>query len=112
MFAADKLLSDGRERRAQTLSLYQARFAEGGRTPGAAAALRDLRLFTAGRRRASAVRQGGARGHPLVGPARGFPHRSAWSGQSTAGEECRHRAGGSEGWFLSQAAARQRNTRG
>ena len=47
-----------------------------GRGPAAAeTALRDLRLLATGRGRAPALRQSGARGPALVGPAAGFPHR-------------------------------------
>ena len=77
-------------------------------TAAAAAALRDLRLFAARRRRASALRQGRARRHPLVGPAAGFPHRGARPGEGAAGQERRDRAGRRQGRLLAQAAAARR----
>src|SRR5690242_21352976 len=45
------------------------------RVAGAAALVRDLRLQPAHGRHPSPRRAGGARRHPLVRPARGFPHR-------------------------------------
>ena len=71
----------------------------------AAPALRDLRLFAARRGRASALRQGRARRHPLVRPAAGFPHRGARPGQGAAGQERRHRAGRRQGRLRAEAAA-------
>ena len=71
----------------------------------AAAALRDLRLFAPRRRRASALRQGGARRPALVRPAAGFPHRGAGPRQGAAGQERRHRAGGRQGRLRAQAPA-------
>ncbi len=78
------------------------------RAAAAAAALRDFRLFAARRRRASALRQGGARRHPLVRPAAGFPHRGARPGQGAAGQERRHRAGRRQGRLRAQADADER----
>ena len=75
------------------------------RHAAAAAALRDLRLFAARRRRASALRQGRARRHPLVRPAAGFPHRGARPGQGAAGQERRDRAGRRQGRLRAEAAA-------
>ena len=82
------------------------------------AALRDLRLFAARRRRASALRQGRARRHPLVRPAAGLPHRGARSGQGAAGQERRDRAGRRQGRLRAEevcrhhaAAARARRCR-
>ena len=72
----------------------------------AAAALRDLRLFAAGRGRASALRQGRARRHPLVRPAAGFPHRGARPGEGAAGQERRDRAGRRQGRLRAEAACR------
>ena len=74
--------------------------------PRAAAQVRDLRLLTAGRGRAPAVRCRRARRPALVGPARGLPHRGARPGQGADGEEHRDRAGRREGRLLLQAAAR------
>ena len=71
----------------------------------AAAALRDLRLFAPRRRRASALRQGGARRPSLVRPSAGFPHRGARPRQGAAGQERGHRAGGRQGRLRAQAPA-------
>ena len=70
------------------------------------AALRDLRLFAARRRRAHALRQGGARRHPLVRPAAGFPHRNARPGEGAAGQERRDRAGRLQGRLSCRSACR------
>ena len=43
--------------------------------------------------------------------ARGFPHRDPGPGESAAGEERRHRAGGRQGRLLSQAPAGERDAR-
>ena len=63
--------------RPQRRDRHQARQPQGRRHAAAAAAVRDLRLLAAARGGASALRQGGARRHPLVRPAAGFPHRGA-----------------------------------
>ena len=89
----------------------QAGFRQAGRTARAAALARNLRLFAADGRRASALRQGGARRHPLVRPARGFPHRDSGPGEGAAGQECGDRAGGRQGRLLSQDHARQSHPR-
>ena len=78
----------------------------------AAAALRDLRLFAARRGRAHALRQGGARRHPLVGPAAGFPHRGARAGEGAAGQERGDRAGRRQRRLRAQADAEGRHARG
>ena len=74
----------------------------------AAPAVRDLRLLAAHRGRAPARRQGRARRHPLVGPARGLPHRGARPDEGADGEERGDRAGRREGRVRGQAAARRR----
>ena len=56
-------------------------------------------------KRASAQRQGGARRHTLVGPARGFPHRGVGSHEGTAGEKHRDRAGRLQRRLLCETAA-------
>ena len=82
------------------------------RRPAAAeAALRDLRLFAAGRGRASALRQGRARRHPLVGPAAGFPHRGPRPGEGAAGQERGDRAGRRQGRLRAEADAGRRHPR-
>ena len=72
------------ERAAEAADRHQVREPQARRPAAAAAALRDLRLLAARRGRASALRQGRARRHPLVRPAAGFPHRGAraWSRRS------------------------------
>ena len=66
----------------------------------------EIFVYSPARRgRASALRQGRARRHPLVGPAAGFPHRGAGPRQGAAGQERRHRAGGREGRLRAQAPA-------
>ena len=81
------------------------------RPAGAEAALRDFRLFAAGRGRAHAIRQGGARRHPLVRPAAGLPHRGLRAGEGAAGQERGHRSGRRQGRLRAEAAARYRRER-
>ena len=78
------------------------------RHAAAAAALRNLRLFAARRGRASALRQGGARRHPLVRPAAGFPHRDPRPGQGAERQERGHRAGRRQRRLRAQAPAERR----
>ncbi len=78
------------------------------RPAAAAPALRDFRLFAARRRRAHALRQGGARRHPLVRPAAGFPHRDSRPGEGAAGQERGDRAGRRQGRLRAQADAEGR----
>ena len=75
-------------------------------------ALRDLRLLTAHRGRTPARREGGARWDPLVGPARGLPHRGTRPDEGPDGQERGHRAGGSEGRLRGQAPASGQRPRG
>ena len=103
--AAHQFLSDRRQRPAEGDDRDQVRQPQDRRAAAAEAALRDLRLFAARRRRAPALRQGRARRHPLVGPAAGFPHRGARPGQGAAGEERRDRAGRRQGRLRAEAAA-------
>ena len=95
--AAHQLLPARRGRRAQALPLVQARQPRGRRT----AAPRPLvEIFVYSPRvegDASARRQGRARRHPLVRPARGFPHRGPRPDEGADGQERRHRAGRLEG---------------
>ncbi len=76
-----------------------------------APALRDLRLLAAHRGRAPARREGRARRDPLVGPARGLPHRGARADEGADGQERRDRAGGREGRLRAQATAGGRRPR-
>ena len=92
----------------QGLHLLQARFPCAGGAAAAAPAGGDLGLFAAGRGGASARRQGGARRHPLVRPARGFPHRGAEPDEGPDGEERRHRARRLQGRLRGQASAGRR----
>ena len=96
---------DGQPKRADR---HQVREPQARRPAAAAPALRDLRLFAARRRRASALRQGGARRHPLVGPAAGFPHRDPRPGEGAAGQERGDRAGRRQGRLRAEAAAEGR----
>ena len=82
------------------------------RAARAAAEVRDLRLLPAGGRCASAQRRRRPRRHPLVGSARGLPHRGAGARQGPAGEERGDRAGRLEGRLRAQEAAGGRRTRG
>ena len=77
----------------------------------AASALRNLRLFAARRRRAYALRQGGARRHPLVRPAAGFPHRDSRPGQGAAGQERGDRAGRRQRRLRAEADAEEPDAR-
>ena len=80
--------------------------------PKPRAALRNLRLFAALRRRAHALRQGGARRHPLVRPAAGLPHRNPRPGEGAAGQERGDRAGRLQGRLRAEAHAGRRHARG
>ena len=97
--------------RGQGLDLLQDRQPHDRRAAAAAAAGRDLRLQPAHGRHPSARRPGGARRHPLVRPARGFPHRDPGPDEGADGEERRHRAGRLEGRLLRQARRRSNGTR-
>ncbi len=103
-----QFLPDRRGRPPQAADRDQIRERQADHAAGAAPALRDLRLFAAGRGRASALRQGGARRHPLVRPAAGFPHRSARPGEGAAGQERGDRAGRRQGRLRAQASAGRR----
>ena len=78
------------------------------RPAGAATAGRDFRLQPAHGRYPSARWTRGARRHPLVRPARGFPHRGAQPDEDPDGEERRHRAGGLQGRLLCEETTDQR----
>ena len=95
----------------QGLDLHQDRQPRHRRAAGAAAPGRDLRLQPAHGGHPSARRPGGARRHPLVRPARGFPHRDPGPDEDPDGEERRHRAGGLQGRLLRQAATGRRHAR-
>ena len=56
--------------------------------------------------RAHALRQGGARRHPLVRPAAGLPHRNPRPGEGAAGQERGDRAGRLQGRLCAEAACR------
>ena len=104
--APHQFLPARRRRAAEAAHRHQVRQPQARRPAAAAAALRDLRLFAARRGRASALRQGRARRHPLVRPAAGFPHRGARPGQGAAGQERRDRAGRRQGRLRAEASAR------
>ena len=95
----------GTDGAAQAADRGQVRQRQAHRPAAAAPALRDLRLFAARRRRAPALRQGGARRHPLVGPAAGFPHRDSRAGEGAAGQERGDRAGRRQRRLRAQADA-------
>ena len=80
--------------------------------PAAASSGRGVRLLAARGSHPSARRQGGARRHPLVRPARGFPHRSAGAHEGADGEERRHRAGRFQRRFRGEAPAADHRPRG
>ena len=98
-------------RQAARIHQLQVRSGEGDGSAEAETLPRDLRLRAARRRRAPALRPGRARWPALVGPARGFPHRSARPGQGADGQEHGHRAGRIQGRFLRQARAGRRRSR-
>ena len=77
------------------------------RDAGAEAARRDLRVLAAARGGAPARRPDRARRDPLVGSARGLPHRGAGAPQDPDGEERGDRAGGLQGRLRAQAPARR-----
>ena len=85
----------------------EARPGAGARPPAAPPDVRDLRVLAARRRRAPARGPGRARRHPLVGPARRLPHRSARADEGAEGEERGDRAVGREGRLRREAAARR-----
>ena len=87
----------------QGVDLLQARQPRDRRAARAAAAGRDLRLQPAHGGHPSARRPGGARRHPLVRPARGFPHRDPRPDEGADGEERRHRADRLQGRLHVQA---------
>ncbi len=109
---SQQLLPDRRARPAQADHLAQVRERQAHRHSAAASALRNLRLFAAGGRRAPALRQGGARRHPLVGPAAGLPHRGPGSREGAAGQERGDRAGRRQGRLRAQADAARGAARG
>ena len=74
--------------------------------------LYEIFVYSPARRgRASALRQGRARRHPLVRPAAGLPHRSARPGQGAAGQERGHRSGRRQGRLRAEAVAADGGTR-
>ena len=109
--AAHQLLPARRRRRAEALPLVQARLAS--RSPSCRCRGRCSRSSStpAGRRRASARRQGRARRHPLVRPARGFPHRDPRPDEGADGQERGHRAGRLEGRLRASSTRRRRGRR-
>ena len=102
------------DKQGQAKPLIAVKFESGKLTGPAAAApaLRDFRLFAARRRRAPALWQGGARRHPLVRPAAGFPHRDPRPGQGAAGQERGDRAGRRQGRLCAQAHSQDGIARG
>ena len=78
----------------------------------AAAAGRGLGLFAAHRMRAPARRSGCPRRHPLVGPARGLPHRDPRPDEGADGQERGDCAGRLQGRLRVETAAARRRPRG
>ncbi len=107
-----QLLSARQGRPAEAGNLDQVLQPQARRRAEACAALRNLRLFAALRGRAHALRQGGARRHPLVRPAAGLPHRNPRPRESAAGQERRDRAGRLQGRLCAEAHAGRRHARG
>ena len=107
-----QLLPARQGRPAEAADRHQVREQEDRRPAVAEAALRNLRLFAARRGRASALRQGGARRHPLVRPAAGLPHRNSRPGEGAAGQERGDRAGRLQGRLRAEAPAGRRLARG
>ena len=107
-----QLLSARQGRPAEAGNLDQVLQPQARRRAEARAALRNLRLFAALRSRAHALRQGGARRHPLVRPAAGLPHRNPRPGEGAAGQERRDRAGRLQGRLRAEAHAGRRHARG
>ncbi len=110
--AAHQLLPAGGRRRSQALPVVQARPDQAAAAAPAPPALRDLRLLAAHRGRPPARGPGGPRRDPLVGPARGLPHRGARADEGPDGEERGDRAGGSEGRLRGEAPAAEPGPRG
>ena len=90
---------------------HQVRQPQGRGHAVAAAALRDFSVLAAARSGASAVRAGGARRHPLVGPAAGLPHRDPGPRQGAAGQERGHRSRRRQGRLRAEAAAHRQPRR-
>ena len=93
---------------AQAADRHQVREQEDRRPAVAEAAVRNLRLFAARRRRSPALRQGGARRYPLVRPPAGLPHRNSRPGEGATGQERRDRAGRFQGRLRAEAPANRR----
>ena len=104
--AADQLLPARRGRRAETLPVVQARQPRRRRAAAAPADVRDLRLLAADGGHPPARRQGRPRRHPLVGPARGLPHRDPRPDEGADGQERGDRAGGRQGRVRPEAGSR------
>ncbi len=105
-----QLLPEHRHPARQGLRFLQTRTLPDSRNAPTPAALRDLRLFSAYRRRAPARRARGPGRHPLVRPARRLPHGSAGADEGADGEERRHRSGGRQGRLRGQESARRSAT--
>ena len=83
----------------------QDQFLAGSGASGAGAVARNLGLQPARRGHSPARRAGRPRRHPLVGPARRFPHRNPRPDEGAAGQERGDRPDRRQGRLLSQAAA-------
>src|SRR5216684_2209407 len=111
LLLAHELLAGRARGRVQGVDLLQDRQSRHRRVAGAPADGRDLRLQPAHGGHPSARRPGGARRHPLVRPAGGFPHRDPGPDEDPDGEERRHRAGRFQGRLLRQASTVRRHPR-
>ena len=89
---AHQRLSDRGGRPVQGLSVLQDRKPEDARAAAAEADVRGVRVLDAHGRRAPAHGLRRARRHPLVGPARGLPHRGTRPDEGAAGQEHGDRA--------------------
>ena len=99
-------------RQGSPVPVVQARFVTDPGAAAAAAAVRDLRLLAARRGGAPARRPSRPRRDPLVGPARGLPHRGPRADEGPDGQERTDRAGRREGRLRRQAAPERRWPRG
>ena len=102
--AADELVPDRSRREPEAVPVAEARLEARSRPARAAAARRGVRLLTPCRGDPPARWPSRARGHPLVGPARGLPHRGARPDEGADREERGDRPGRREGRLRRPAA--------
>ena len=109
--AAHQLPSARSRGAAEALHVVQARPRAGSRPPAAPPAGRGVGVLAAVGGRAPARRPHRTRRHPMVGSARGLPHRDPRPHEGTDGEERGDRARGREGWLRREAAADHERSR-